>query len=81
MIKSYHKIAPQSLRGESQQLRGVIFNSRMNRTLGDLFLLCYRMMAFGDRNLKRYFTNQGELFSSNGHYLFPLMVLLLPSTA
>lgn len=50
---------PQSLRGESQQLRGVIFNSRRNSSHGDLFLLCYRMMAFGDRDLKRYFTKQG----------------------
>ena len=33
--------APQSLRGESQQLRGVIFNSRMNSSHGDLFILCY----------------------------------------
>ena len=44
--------SPQSLRGTQQQLRGLICNRGMNRTHGDLFILCYRMMAFGDRDLK-----------------------------
>ena len=64
-----------------QQLRGLVVYCGMNSSLGRSILFILWDDGFGDRDLKRYFTNQGELFSSNGHYLFPLMVLLLPSTA
>ena len=52
----------------------------MNSSHGDLFIVCYRMMAFSDRDLKGYFPKHGYSFSTKGLYLFLRMVLLLLST-